>query len=354
MKVLHGMSDVAGQGSYSVKALRENHVDAKIAVWRRNPFGYQVDIDIGIGNKKYLYPLYLLKMIRFAVSSAHKYDVFHFHYGHSLLPDALDLRFLKLMHKKVFMEFHGSDVRWSVYRKKPEFYYADSLESFGRTRKKKNDRIVKLVDGVIIHDEELRKHIPGSPDIYVIPLKIDITKFEPFYPDPQNSVPVIVHAPSNYIVKGSKYILEAVERLKKKYSFEFILVEHKTQQEALEIYKKADIVIDQLFAGTYGVFSVEAMAMGKPVIAYLSQESQDTFPTELPIVSADINHVETAIERLLKDGELRNRLGVLGRQYAENYHDSRKTAKVQQDLYLGKYAPVPTREAFEYTKEKEI
>lgn len=353
MKILHGMSDVAGQGSYSVAGLRAIGVDATIAVWRRNPFGYPVDIDMKIGKKKWLYPFYAIKMLSFAIPAFFKYHIFHFHFGYSLIPYGWDLFWLRRSGKKIFMEYHGSDIRFTYQRIRPKYYPYSELEPVSERKRRSNDKILKYVDAVITHDEELKLHIP-SDRIYITPLRIDIRKFIPVYPDKEKKIPVIVHAPSNYIVKGSKYVLEAVKKLEKKYDFEFILVQNKKQEEAIEIYKKADIIIDQLYAQTYGVFAVEAMALGKPVVCYISDEIRATFPSELPIVSATIDSLYEVLEMLIVDGKKRRELGIAGRNYAEDYHDYRKIAKVQMDIYKGVIEPMSTKESFMYTKLKEI
>ena len=101
MRVLHGMSEVAGQGIYSVKGLRENGIDAKMAVWRKNPLGYPCDFCLNIGKCRLLYPVYFLKMLAFAVYALFKFDCFHFHFGWSLLPGGMDLKIIKLFKKKV-------------------------------------------------------------------------------------------------------------------------------------------------------------------------------------------------------------------------------------------------------------
>ena len=48
MKVLNGMSEVAGQGIYTVQGLIANGVPANMAVWSRNTNGYETDIDLSI------------------------------------------------------------------------------------------------------------------------------------------------------------------------------------------------------------------------------------------------------------------------------------------------------------------
>lgn len=351
MKILHGMSDVAGQATYSVDGLKKNGENAELVVWRKNRTGYpEIGRDMHIGEKKMLYPYYALKMLAFSIPAAFKYDIFHFHFGHSLIPLALDLFWLKLMHKKTFMEFHGSEIRFSYDKTRPEYFYTDVIEGPEKYRVRKNDRIFKYIGACITHDEELRKHIPAKK-LYITPLRVDITKFTPQYPQPDKKRPVVVHAPSNYLAKGSKYVIEVMERLAEKYEFEFILVMNKTQEEALEIYRTADIIIDQLFFQTYGVFAVEAMALGKPVITYISDEIRKTFPPELPIFSATIDNLDTVVEQLLQDGKLREEAGRAGRCYAENYHDNRKIARMQAEIYRGEIEPMSTLESFFYVKE---
>lgn len=353
MKILHGMSDIAGQGSYSVAGLRALGSDATMAVWRKNPFGYPVDIDLKIGKKKYLYPFYALKMLAFSLPAFFKYDVFHFHFGYSLLPFGLDLPWLPKAGKKVFMEFHGSEIRFTYRRVKPTYYPYDELAAISKRHRRETDKILKYVDAVITHDEELKLHIPADR-VYITPLRVDVCKFVPLYPEGKKERPVIVHAPSNYIIKGSKYVLEAIEKLKKKYDIEFILVENKKQEEAIQLYKKADIIVDQMYAQTYGVFAVEAMAMGKPVVGYISDQMRESFPPELPIVSATIDSLYEILEMLILDGEKRRKLGMAGRRYAEEYHDYRKIAKMQMDIYNGTIEPMSTKESFMYVKMRKI
>jgi glycosyltransferase involved in cell wall biosynthesis len=353
MKILHGMSDIAGQGSYSASGLRAIGSDAVIAVWRRNPFGYPVDRDMKIGTKKWLYPWYGLKMLYFSIPAFFRYDVFHFHFGYSLLPYAMDLFWLCLAGKKTFMEYHGSDIRYTYKRERPVYYPYPELKPLFRRHRIKNNRILKNIGAVITHDEELKQHIPSNR-VFITPLRIQIDRFFPSYPDEENKKPVIVHAPSNYIEKGSEYVIRAVNELKKKYDFEFVLVQNKKQDEAIRLYQEADIIVDQLFAQTYGVFALEAMALGKPVVAYISDEIRKTFPEELPIVSATIDSLTGVLETLITDGKKRRELGMAGRRYVEDYHDYRKIAQVQMDIYQGKIEPMPTKESFLYTKSKEI
>ena len=123
-------------------------------------------------------------------------------------------------------------------------------------------------------------------------------------------------------------------------------MEGKTQEEAFEIYKTADIIVDQVFVGIYGVFSIECMAMGKPVVCYIDPRMKERYPEELPVISADRDEVEQRIEELILDGRKRRECGMAGRAYVENYHDYRAVAWLLKGIYEGRYAPVTGREAY--------
>ncbi|MDO4485123.1 MAG: glycosyltransferase family 4 protein [Bacillota bacterium] len=334
MKVLHGMSEVAGQGIYAVLGLQANGINANMAVWRRNPMNYPVDIDLKIDRKnKMRMPFYALKMGGFALKAMLKYDVVHSHFGYSLLPFGIDLPFLSRLNKKLFVEFHGSDIRFIFKDIKYKYYRVGPPEDSIRT--KMQTRIRKLLahaDGVILHDAELLQHLPDIDiPVYIVPLRVDICKFDPVYPDMHKNKPIIVHAPSRRSTKGTEEILEALKRVSGDY--ELILVEGKTQEEAIQIYKNADIIIDQVAIGTYGVFAIEAMALGKPVITYISDEMRKTLPEDLPIVSADFDTLPQVIDSLLNNGEKRNVLGKEGRRYVERYHDNKKVAAYLAQIY---------------------
>jgi glycosyltransferase involved in cell wall biosynthesis len=78
------------------------------------------------------------------------------------------------------------------------------------------------------------------------------------------------------------------------------------------------------------------MALGKPVLVYVSEMMKDSFPDSLPVVNVKPDDLVEIIEALLLDGEKRHELGVRGRKYVEEYHDYRKNAKLLKDIYEGK------------------
>ncbi|MEG0663095.1 MAG: glycosyltransferase, partial [Anaerovoracaceae bacterium] len=241
-----------------------------------------------------------------------------------------------------------------IFKEKNQFAERLTLPFNSEQREYLGKIINRYADEIIIHDDELLAHIPGNKmdRVHIVPLRMDLDKFQPVEASSEGESVVIAHAPSNRKIKGTIYIEQAVENLAKKYDLEFVLVENMTQEQAIEQYRRADIVIDQMLIGTYGVFAIETMALGKPVITYLTEEMQASLPESLPIVSGNPDTVEQVLEALIQDKERRVQLGKAGRAYVETYHDCNKNAKLLMKIYQGKHQPKVGREAFEEVVEK--
>ena len=118
---------------------------------------------------------------------------------------------------------------------------------------------------------------------------------------------------------------------------ELEIVEGLHHDEARRRYERADIVVDQLNAGWYGLFAIEAMALGKPVVTFLHDEAvartETAFGTKVPLINAG---AETLVERLrplVEDARERRRVGAASRAYVERIHDVDKNADRLLDIY---------------------
>ena len=75
-----------------------------------------------------------------------------------------------------------------------------------------------------------------------------------------------------------------------------------TRAEALEIMQKADIFIDQLILGSYGMSSIEAMSFGKPVMTYIMPKVFEAgLPNECPIVNTNPTNLEGNLIALITE-----------------------------------------------------
>jgi glycosyltransferase involved in cell wall biosynthesis len=154
-----------------------------------------------------------------------------------------------------------------------------------------------------------------------------------------NDVPLVVHAPTHAGIKGTRFVVESVERLREQgVRFEFALIQGMTREEARQTYERADIVVDQLLLGWYGGLAVEAMALGKPVIAYIRREDlrfvPDGLSAELPVISAEPTTVYDVLFDLITAGrERREEIGLRSRAFAERWHDPVRIAREVADDY---------------------
>jgi glycosyltransferase involved in cell wall biosynthesis len=115
------------------------------------------------------------------------------------------------------------------------------------------------------------------------------------------------------------------------------IVEGVPHEEARARYAKADIVVDQLRAGWHGVFALESMALGKPVVTHLKPEvverSAAGFGVRVPIVPATSETLVDALRPLVAEPALRREIGAASRAYVEQVHDIERIADRLVDVY---------------------
>ena len=327
MNVLHGMSDISGQGYYTVQGLRKNNVTAELALFSDGKSHYAADIILDRADPG--------QVRDFAERRAKEIDIFHSHAGDTLFSDQSDLDLFKKNNVRIFAEFHGTEIRY-IFNDIP-LPFAPKEYIIPEERLQRQKRLLHLIDkcdGIILHSAGQYPYLPQplSKPVYIVPLRVDIKNLSPQYETNHERLR-IVHAPTNRHFKGTDRILKSLDHVKE--DFELVLVEGKTPEEALEIYRTADIIIDQIAGGSYGVFSIEAMALGKPVIAYISEQARLRHPL-LPVVSADFDGLSEVVSSLIKDRQRRIRLGKNGREYVERFHENIRVTALLSDLYEGK------------------
>ena len=143
----------------------------------------------------------------------------------------------------------------------------------------------------------------------------------------------MIHCPSKKATKGTKYVLQIIEKLKQTHDFEFKLVHGLSHHKALEIIRNCDIMLDQFVLGDYGVVSTEAMAMGKPTVCWIRPEVVKLLPPDIPIVNASLDNLGDVLARLIHDGKLRHQIGLDSRKFVETYHDAHKCARDIVKIY---------------------
>ncbi|MBU4575963.1 MAG: glycosyltransferase, partial [Proteobacteria bacterium] len=262
--------------------------------------------------------------------------------------------------KVIAVTYQGDDARQGDFcRTNYPIHFAHELEG-GDYYSQFSDQIKREKIAVFDHHADLIYAL--NPDLLnVLPQRtrflpyanVDLGQWAPTPPEGDLSVPHVVHAPTHREVKGSDYIVAALERLKAEgVPFRYTLVEGLPRARAKEIYQTADLLVDQILSGFYGGLAVELMALGKPVICYLRQEDLRFLPGEmrqsLPMINAEPATIYEVLKSWLttRKTELRAQ-GLLSRAYVERWHDPLKIAASLKNDYETAYAAKRSRRVLE-------
>jgi glycosyltransferase involved in cell wall biosynthesis len=305
LSVVHCPVNTAGVPWANAQALRRRGVDAELVVFNRYILHPEADRSLerhgGLMRRQATQWRALLELLP-------RTDVFHFYFGLTLVPRKLQFPILRAFGKKSVMHYLGSDIRGK----------SPTELAFGKNA---GAEVVGSFDA-----------IRWVPEAEVIPPGIDVQAIEPSPPSERDR-PVIVHAPSSRRRKGTEHVLEACEGL----DAELVLVEGLHHAEAFERYRDADIVVDQLNSGWYGLLAIECMALGKPVVGHLHEEAVARTEAELgvqvPVVRATKDDLRSRLEPLVKSAAGRRRVGEASRAYAERVHDIERVTDRLLALY---------------------
>ena len=184
-------------------------------------------------------------------------------------------------------------------------------------------------------DPEMAKYAaPHFDQVFSFRQPVDLTMINASVPSVETKRPVLLHIPTEPKVKGTEEIIAAVELLKAKgLDFEFRLKRGLTQSQMYKEIVDCDVYIDELKCGSHGVTAVETMAAGKPTITYIRPDLLEFFPESLPLVNANPDTIESVLERLIANPELRKSIGLASRAYVEKYHDVNVVVGDLREIY---------------------
>jgi glycosyltransferase involved in cell wall biosynthesis len=325
IRVLHAPAAVGGHAPGLAAAERRLGLESSVVTLHEPPFGYAVD--------RVLAPAGTAVVVREwrrwrEVFAARRYDVVHFNFGSSLAPshygmrgrgglvygfysrllEQLDLRLLR--NAAIFVTFQGDDARpWGD---------ADDVR-----KRRRVGRLARAASGMYVLNPDLLAHVPGAS--FLPYASVDLEQWTPAV-RPRGDGLVIAHAPSDRARKGTDAIIDAVARVRGQgVPVELELVEGRPRDEARRAYERADVVVDQLVVGWYGGVAVEAMALAKPVVAWLDDDALARAPEDLrrdlPIVRTDAAGLDHALVDLAERSSELAEIGRRGRAFVERWHD---------------------------------
>lgn len=351
LRILHCPTVVGGHPSGLAKAERALGHQSLAVAFKPTSFGHAADQHLCTNSTSRWHMEWLRWKLLYR--AFRNYDVIHYNFGSSILDWQITGRrksriFNMLAHgyanfcywiekkllnnKVIAVTYQGDDARQGDYSLNT-FHYSIAQEVDHRYYSAESDQRKRNAIAQFNHFADLIYAL--NPDLlHVLPARAKFVtyahiNFEDWQvtPNTPNQQPVVLHAPSHFEAKGTRFILEAVNRLQQEgVDFEFVLVENKPHCEAKKLYERCDLVIDQLLAGWYGGFAVEAMALGKPVICYIRQEDLSAIPAEmqarLPIIQATPDTIYEVLHEwlVIRVNELAAR-GRASRRFVEEWND---------------------------------
>jgi hypothetical protein len=350
LRVLHGPYNVGNQPWVLSRAERRLGVRSDLVVTSTNWLSYPADRILFAPGRNLFSAL--VSLGSFAPTALFRYDVLHYYFGRSYLNQQglplpltyLDLKLARLLGRKVFMTLQGCDVRQSEASAQRNPMAPCRLGHCSRaplcrskldsSRRRLIHDILPLCDRVFVLNPDLAYDVPGAT--FLPYASVNVEGLQPVPPHTEGPI-VVLHAPTDDGIKGTSRIRAAIQALSRRWPVELVLVQRVPHHEALKLYARADLIIDQVLAGWYGGFAVEAMALGKPVGCYLRDADLACLPptmrAELPLVRLHPLTLEHDLERAFRLRAEWPAWGRRSRAFVLRWHHPFRIAQAMIDAY---------------------
>jgi hypothetical protein len=349
LKILFGTVDVGYRIELYTKFIKKKFADKLkaeslvISMVPRQHYETRYDYEYNLFGKFFLYR-WMQSLVNF-IKCLFRYDIFHFISGETLLTRKLrhwEFRVYKLFGKRVIMHFVGADIRsvpYTQWKEKNIFQYLQGKDDFPKSepwQKKLIRDAEQFADYILVSTPDLLELIPSA---HYFPVLLDLDKFQSEL-DPIETAKkisgeiVILHCPTNATqnLKGTVHIEPVLEKIvaESKYNIRLIrpykdkkgtYTYTTSRYELFKLFKEADIVIDQMVIGWYGLLSVEALAAGKQVICYVDEKLKRYLFPGSPILLADINELEKTLTACIEEHANGNKTDVAAqRAWLKKYY----------------------------------
>lgn len=331
--------NIAGQPILAAQELRRQGMDVTLMQYtlgRGHAFGYATDRTFDLkGRHRMEGQIEALRM-----TLAEGFDIYHFwmasFFGGARFKHmfGLDLAFLKARGRRIIYRSTGFDMRSPAIHRTMNpynaFRYGYQVNFDEREQELWRAYVRDYADLLVVQDPEMQEYLPTAR---IIPRAIDLNLW-PWVGVKPARTPLVVHAPSSESIKGTPILVDVVEELREEgLQFEFKLITRMAHEDAAKWYRQADIVVDQLHIGWYGVLTVEALALGKPVVVYIRDDLYDRFRPTIPVINANPDTLKEELRRIILDYDRRVELSNNARDFVSEVHDVRRVGAALREAY---------------------
>ena len=238
--------------------------------------------------------------------------------------------------------YHGSDIRdlhehaerypHSPFRL-PERDWGDYLRPLQGIVVKNRADLGRWADAgggpVLVSTPDLLDFVPGAT---WLPLVVDVDRFagaaqEAAVVPLERARPVVLHAPSNPLLKGTDAVEEVLTGMERAGLVEYRRLAGVPHAQMASFVADADVVVDQVVLGNPGVLVAESLAAGRLVVAHLAPGVRDRWGEEMPVLEADPGTLRDVLEHVLTDRDASRALAARGPAWAREHHDGRRAAQ---------------------------
>jgi glycosyltransferase involved in cell wall biosynthesis len=219
------------------------------------------------------------------------YDIWHYHYPYGSLRRSLEKRKTNKIYLK---HYHGNDLRG---------------------RQEENFCLVSTPD--LLKYAPNGKWLPNPIDLKeILATREELSNTEM----QENQIVKVAHYPYYKNYSGLDYYSDALSSLQKEQKCEIINILNRPHLQALRNMGTSDVIIGKILpdVGWFGKFELEGMALGKPVVAYVSEELYEKY--DPPIYRTTKDTFKKDLEAIFEDRHERERLSREGPKYVRNNH----------------------------------
>ena len=282
-----------------------------------------------------------------------RYDVFHYFCDRGLLPseqrigiNPIELAILKKAGKVLYTYTYGADVRvrnitlalgrYNICRECPEpgrFCVCEAEPASTNV-----DNIAEHATAMLAMGDMLA-YVPNALNMHYWP--IDLSRIHYVGVREGWGRPLkIAHVPNHPYFKGTRFLEAVVAQLQMEgFDIEILRINGRPNHEVLRLLADADIVADQFISGFHGYTTLEAMALGKPVLCYLRGPEMVINSRECPIINVDPDNLYNILQRCARQEIDLPDLGRRGRDYIERFYSVAAVAERLRTLYLETMKP---------------